>query len=112
MAKPQNRGVRKLSVEETPTGFPSHDDAIIKECVAQFRSALVANYATIREFGEQSDNGKVSFGFRTTINRAGKRPVVNGNMSFGRRVSDSTEGVVEDPNQTPLPLSEDNGGES
>jgi len=112
MAKPQNRGGRKLSVEETPTGYPANDDAIIKECVAQFRSAVVANYVTIREFGEQSDNAKVSVGFRLTINRAGKRPVVTGKMRFGRSVSDETEGVVEDPNQTPLPLSDDDGGES
>jgi hypothetical protein len=98
------KSARKLHLEETATGYPANENAIILEAVKQFRSAVCQNWPHIREVNELSEDGKVSFSFGATVNRAGKRPVVTGKLSFARRWTDETEGVVEDPNQQQLPI--------
>ena len=102
---------RKLNIGDTATGFPPHEDAVIREAINQFRDLLCANYPFIREVREQSDNGQVSFGFRCTMNHAGKTPVVSSRLSFSRAWSDEAESKLEDPDQAQLPIDPNGGGE-
>lgn len=100
MAKPN----RKLAIETTDTGFPPHEDAIIKEALAQYRSALCQNWPFIKEVRDGDDAQTVSFSFGVRVNAAAKRPIVTGRLTFAKRWTDDTEGVVEDPNQKQLQM--------
>lgn len=95
---------RKLSIEDTASGFPAYDDAIIKQAVTQFREALVQNYSQLRDFREASPDNTVKFSVGTTIKCAGKRPVVATKIRFSRSLSDEIEATVEDPDQQQLPI--------
>ena len=102
---------RKLHFQETPTGLPPHEEAVLREAVKQYEYALIAKWNLIREFREATDDNSVSTSFSCKFNHAAKRPIVTGKLSFSRRDSLETEGVVEDPDQTKLPLDDTAGGD-
>lgn len=110
MSRAQSRGPgRKLAVETSPTGYEGVDDAIIKAVVGQVRSLVCANYARIKEFGEDADSKKAAFSLGITINLAATKPGVKTKIRFAQAVTDEAEEIVEDPNQLPLPGVQEGG---
>lgn len=100
---------RKFSFEDTTTGHPPHEDAVIKEAVKQFRHLLSANWSFVRAEREGSDTNSASVSVSFTFQHAAKKPVVKGKITV-KRVSpmDESDGIVEDPNQKEL-LPEEGG---
>lgn len=97
-------------METSPTGYEGVDDAIIKAAVTQFRSLLCANFARIKDFGEEADSKKAQFSVGVTINLAATKPGVKTKIRFAQAVTDEAEEIVEDPNQLALPGVQEGGG--
>jgi hypothetical protein len=108
MPKPA-RPARKLAIEETPTGYPPFEDAIIREVVAQFRQTLVEQWPFIQEVRESSDENTVAFSFGCKVNTASKKPIVTGKLAFAKRWTAESEGWVDHPDQPSLPFATTTG---
>jgi len=69
------------------------DAAIMKQCVSDFKQLLEANWDEIASMKDESE-GRIKVGAAFLISFKGNEQAVKTTLTFGRRVSDSRESII------------------
>lgn len=102
MSKPKS--TRAFDFEDTETGFPPAENAIIREAVAQYRRALCVKWSKVREVRDENE-GSVTVSARMKVDCAGKRPSVVTAVRLSIPDEPAEEmAMLPDPDQPELPV--------
>jgi hypothetical protein len=85
------------------------DQAIMKQCVEDFRELLESNWDEIASMKDQSE-GRIKVAAAFLISFKGNEQAVKTTLTFGRRVSESRESIINaDQYELPMDGVEANG---
>jgi hypothetical protein len=81
------------------------DTAIMKQCIADLEGLMKENWDQISSMRDETE-GRIKVGVAFLISFKGNEQAVKTTLTFGRRVSESRESIIN-PNQIDLPLNGD-----